>query len=140
MKYMEMLKRKGDNDSDGTSTSKKSDQAGVIEKADKDSCDVLTAELGKGKYSDAWLLDSRCTYHMCPKREWFSTYKSYDGGSVLMGNDAVCKTIGIGNIRMRMSDGQVQTLMNVQHIPDLKKNILSLGAMEAREYKFSSAD
>ena len=42
------------------------------------------AELGKDKYSDARLLDSGCTYHMCLKREWFSTYEPYDGGSVLM--------------------------------------------------------
>ena len=73
MKYKEMQKRKGGKDSDRTSTSEKSDQAGVAEEADEDSCDILTAESGKGKYSDVWLLDSGCTYHMCPKREWFST-------------------------------------------------------------------
>jgi len=65
------------------------------------------AESEKAKYSDVWLLDSGCTYHMYPKKEWFSTYKLYDGGSVLMENDVVCKTIGIGNIHMRMFDGQV---------------------------------
>ena len=99
-----MLKRKGGKDSDGASTSGKLNQAGVVEEADEDSCDVWTAESGKGKYSDAWLLDSVCTYHMCPKREWFSTYK-LDGGSVLMCNDAVCKTVGIDNIRMSIFDG-----------------------------------
>ena len=64
-----MLKRKGDKDSDGASTSRKSNQVGVIEEVDEDLCDVLTAESGKGKYSEAWLLDSGCTYHMCLKRE-----------------------------------------------------------------------
>jgi len=98
MKYKEMLKKKGSKDSNGASTSEKSDQAGIIEEVYKDSCDVLTAESEKDKYSDAWLLDSGCTYHMRPKREWFSTYKPYDGGSVLMKNDAVCKTVSIGNI------------------------------------------
>ena len=38
MKYKKMLKRKCDKDSDGTSTSGKSDQAGVVEEADEDSC------------------------------------------------------------------------------------------------------
>ena len=56
-----------------------------------------------------------------------------------MGNDVVCKTVG-NNIRMRMFDGQVRTLTNVRHIPDLKKNLLSLGALKARGYKFSGAD
>jgi len=53
MKYKEMLKRKGGKDSDGPSTSGKSDQAGVIEEADEDSCDILTAVSRKVKYSDA---------------------------------------------------------------------------------------
>ena len=57
-----------------------------------------------------------------------------------MGNDTVCKTVGIGNIRMRIFDGQVRALTNVRYVPDLKKNLLSLGALEPHEYKFSSAD
>ena len=89
MKYKKMLKRKDNKDSDGACTNGMSDQAGIVEEANEDSCDVLTAESRKGKYSDVWLLDSGCTYHMCPKREWFSTYKPYDGSSVLMRNDAV---------------------------------------------------
>ena len=39
-----MLKKKGGKDSDGVSTNGKSDQAGVVEEADEDSYDVLTAE------------------------------------------------------------------------------------------------
>jgi len=105
MKHKEMLKRIGDKNSDGASTSRKSDQVRVVEQAYEDPCDVLTAESEKGKYLDVWLLDSECTYHMCPKREWFSTYKRYDGGSALMGNDAVRKIVGISNIRMRMFYG-----------------------------------
>ena len=52
----------------------------------------------------------------------------------------VYKTVGIGNIRMRIFDGQVRTPMNVRHISDLKKNFLSLEALKARGYKFCSAD
>jgi len=31
----------------------------------------------------------------------------------MMGNDTACKTIAIGDIRMRMFDGHVQTLTNI---------------------------
>jgi len=64
MKYKEMLKKRGGKDSDRASTSGKSDQVGVVEKADENPCDVLTTESGKEKYSDAWLLNSGCTHHM----------------------------------------------------------------------------
>ena len=53
MKYKEMLRRKGGKNSDGVSTSVKSDLAEVVEEADEHSCDFLTAESGKDKYSDA---------------------------------------------------------------------------------------
>ena len=57
-----------------------------------------------------------------------------------MGNDIVCQTVGIGNIRMRMFDGHVHTLTNVRDVLNLKKNLLLLEALEARGYKFSGAD
>ena len=57
-----------------------------------------------------------------------------------MSNDVLCKTVGIGNIYMRMFDGHVRTFMNVRHIPNLKKNLLSLRALKAQECKFSGTD
>ena len=50
MKYEEMLKSKRGKDSDGVSTSGKLDQVGVVEEANENSCDVLTAKSGKDKY------------------------------------------------------------------------------------------
>jgi len=49
MKYKEILKKRGGKDSDRANTSGKSDQAGVVEEAYENSCDVLTAESGKEK-------------------------------------------------------------------------------------------
>jgi len=135
-----MLKKKGGKNSDGTNISKKSEQASIVEKAEENPCDVLTSQTGKRKYSDAWLLDSQYTSHMCLKREWFDAYKHYDGGSIRMGNNIVCKTVGFSNILMSMFNRQVRTFMNMCHIPNLNNNLLSLGALEAQRYKFSGAD
>ena len=74
MEYKEMLKKKGGEDSQRASTSGKSEQTGVVEEADENPCDVLTAQSGKRKYSNALLLNSRCTYHVSKKRS--STYTS----------------------------------------------------------------
>jgi hypothetical protein len=52
-------------------------------------------------------------HFMSPKRDWFTTYESVNGGSVLMGNDVIYKIVGIGTIRMKMHDGIVRTLTNV---------------------------
>ena len=49
-----------------------------------------------------------------------------------------CKTIGIGSIKIRMHDGIVRTLSNVRDMPDLKKNLISLGTLNSNWYKFSA--
>ena len=41
---------------------------------------------------------------------------------------------------MQLYDQQVRTLMNVWHVPDLKKDFLLLGDLKAQGYKFSGAD
>ena len=38
---------------------------------------ATTFERGLG---DDWVLNSSCTYHMCPRRDWFVTYEPNDNG------------------------------------------------------------
>jgi len=66
------------------------------------------------------------------------TYQPIDGGNVLMRNNMPCKTISIGSIKIRMYDGIVRTLSNVRHVPDLKKNLISLDTLDSNGYKFST--
>jgi len=47
---------------------------------------------------DDGILDSGCTYHMCPHRDWFVTYDPIDTGIVIMRNDTKCKVAGIGTV------------------------------------------
>ena len=50
-----------------------------------DSCEGLT--ISELKPGDEWILDSGCTFHMTPRRDWLMNFKKIDGGKVLMGND-----------------------------------------------------
>ncbi|KAL5739750.1 hypothetical protein ACOSP7_028640 [Xanthoceras sorbifolium] len=75
---------------------------------------------------------------MCPNRDWFSTYESIDGSIVLMRNNTQCKTVSIGTIRIRMYDGIVRTLFDVRYVPDLRKNLISLGTLDSNGCKFSA--
>ena len=42
---------------------------------------------------------------MCPHKHWFVTCEKKSGGNVLMGNDAPCKSVGIGYVQIKMHDG-----------------------------------
>ena len=50
---------------------------------------------------------------------------------MLMGNNAVCKVVGIGPIKIKMHDGIMRTLSDVRHIPELKKNLISLDTLDS---------
>lgn len=96
----------------------------AFEEGDNDDCYSVTCER---EFSSMWILDSDCSYHMCPNKKWFTTYRSTEGGIVLMGNNYSCKTVGLGSIRIRMHDGVVRTLTDVRHVPELRKNALDSG-------------
>ena len=55
-----------------------------------------------------------------------------------MGNDASCKVIGIENIRIKMFDGVVRTLCDIKHVPNLRKNLISLGVLNSNEFCYKS--
>ncbi|XP_047256674.1 uncharacterized protein LOC107851807 isoform X1 [Capsicum annuum] len=74
---------------------------------------------------------------MCPNRYLFNTFESVGGGVVLMGNNTPCKVFGKGTVRIRMHDGVVRTLTDVIYVPDLKKNLISLGTLESLGCKYT---
>lgn len=75
---------------------------------------------------------------MCPNKDWFSSFQSISGWVVLMGNNVSCKVVGIGTVRITMHDGIIKSLTNIQHVPELKKTLISLGTLESLGYKYTT--
>uniref|UniRef100_A0A2N9HUM1 Integrase catalytic domain-containing protein n=1 Tax=Fagus sylvatica TaxID=28930 RepID=A0A2N9HUM1_FAGSY len=88
--------------------------------------------------NNSWLLDSTCSFHVTIHMSWFDTYRSVNCGSIRMGNDASCKVIGIGTIKIKMFDNVVRTLGEVRHVPEMKKNLISLGTLDSKGYSYKS--
>jgi len=78
-----------------------------------------------------------CYRHVYPNRNWFSTFKKLDGCSVLIGDDCPCDMEGIGTILIKMFDGMVRKLKEVRYVPQLKKNLISVRALEALSLEIS---
>ena len=79
-------------------------------------------------------MDLAASYHCVPKREYFSTYKAEDFGTVKMGNKSVSQITGIGNICIQTSMGCTLTLKDVRHIPDLHLNLISVCMLDKDGY------
>ncbi len=71
------------------------------------------------------------------RRNIFTTYKTIKGGKALMRNEMACKVLGVGTVKIRMHDRAVRALTGVQYVPYLKRNLISLGALDLKGCKFS---
>lgn len=88
-------------------------------------------------HSNERILNAGCTYHMCLNRDWFSDFSKIDGGTVLMGNNNACKTQGIGSIRLKLHDGTLRDLTEVWYVPNLRKNLISLGTLDSKGFRIN---
>ena len=80
--------------------------------------------------ANAWVMDSGCSFHMSPNKNWFQNFSENVTGTVYMGNNNTCKVMGIGNINLKLHDGKVRLLTNVRYVPSLKRNLISLGTLD----------
>ena len=65
--------------------------------------DMLFVSSSANRLINSWVLDLACSFYVTPHRDWFDTYKLVNCGSVLMGNNVICKVVGIGTIKIESS-------------------------------------
>jgi len=82
----------------------------------------------------SWVLDSGCSYHMCPRKEYFETLTLKEGGVVRLGNSKACKVQGMGTVRLKMFDGREFLLKDVRFVPKLKRNLISISMFDSLGY------
>ncbi|GFZ08239.1 hypothetical protein Acr_20g0000470 [Actinidia rufa] len=110
--------------------------ATAVMAVDENEFDVLLAASDDGK-SD-WVLDSGSAYHLCRDREVFSTYAACEG-RIWMANNTSSRVVGRGSVRFRMADGRSVTLTEVRHVPNLRKNLISIGMLDAKGCRFDAS-
>ena len=76
------------------------------------------------------ILDSGCTFHMCPFKNYVLNYHETDGRRVMTGNNVVCKIVGIRNVNLKLHDGTIRELREVRYVPELKRNLIYLGMLD----------
>jgi hypothetical protein len=78
---------------------------------------------------ESWVVDSRASFHATPHRKHFLDYVQGDFGQVHLGDDAPCKIVGMGKVKIKQSNGNQWLLKEVRHVLDLRKNIISTGKL-----------
>lgn len=82
---------------------------------------------------ESWVLDSGASFHATSQKEFFERYVPGNLGKVHLGNDQPCDIIGKGVVKIKLN-GSVWELKDVRHIPDLRKNLISVGQLAREGY------
>ena len=79
-------------------------------------------------------MDSGCSYHNSPRKDYFETLELKPAGAVLLGDNYPYKVQGIGTVRLKMFDNREYLLKNVRYIPKLKRNLISINMFDDLGY------
>ncbi|KAK4397602.1 hypothetical protein Sango_1235700 [Sesamum angolense] len=72
-----------------------------------------------------WWIDIGATSHICSNKEIFSTTHQSMGKKLFMENSATSNIVGLGNVVLKMTLGKELTLIDVLHVPNIRKNLVS---------------
>lgn len=63
-------------------------------------------------------------------KEYFTDYQEFDGGRVMIENNAMCRITSMRIVKLNMHDDFVFELKQVRHVPNLKRSLISLGMID----------
>ncbi|KAJ8748318.1 hypothetical protein K2173_001737 [Erythroxylum novogranatense] len=81
-----------------------------------------------------WFLDSGCSNHMTPSKHIFQDIDETNKLTVQLGNDKEVKVEGKGTIKILIAQGKYKFLDDVQYVPELGYNLLSVGQLISSGY------
>ena len=79
---------------------------------------------------DDWILDSRASFHTTPHREIIQNYVVGDFGKVYLADGSALNVVDMGDVRILLPNGSVWLLEKVRHIPNLRRNLISVEQLD----------
>jgi hypothetical protein len=83
----------------------------------------------------SWWLDTGANIHVCADVSLFSSYQLLQGSSILMGNGSHASVRGVGTVDLKFTSGKIVQLKNVQHVPTICKNLVSVSLLLGDGFK-----
>ena len=82
----------------------------------------------------SWILDSGASFHATPCQEIMENYVSGDFGKVHLADDETLKTVGKGDIKLKLPNQTTWKLQGVRHVPGLRRNLIFVGQLDGEGY------
>ena len=75
-------------------------------------------------------MDSGVSFHTTLHQEIIQNYVAGDFGKVYLADGSTLDIVGMGNVWILLPNGSVWLLKKVQHIPELRRNLISVGQLD----------
>lgn len=82
-----------------------------------------------------WLLDSGCSSHMTGRKQLFYQLDETQKHTVKLGDNKEIQVAGKGSVNVITRNGETRLIHNVQFVPSLAHNLLSVGQLIGNGYK-----
>jgi hypothetical protein len=103
--------------------------------------EVCQACLSCTQTNDVWYIDSGASSHMIDHKHYFNSLNERElGFEILLGDDYAYHPKGTGTIKFERESGKPLYLSDVLYVPGLKKNLVSVSALEDKGYEVSFKD
>ena len=90
---------------------------------------------------DTWLIDSGASKHIIGKKTTLSNLEEKNSPQkVSLGDDYRYPIKGIGESSYKLDSGTSMNMKEVLYVPGLKKNLLSISALDEKGYRVSYID
>jgi hypothetical protein len=86
---------------------------------------------------DSWILDSGASFHTTAICEILENYAAGDFGKVYLADGSALDIVGMGDVRIRVHNDSVWKLQKFRHVPELKKNLISVGQLDDEDHSIN---
>ena len=76
------------------------------------------------------MLDTGASFRTTTISEILENYVNRDFGKVYLADGTTLDVVGIRNVRIRIHADSVWKMKKVKHVPELKKNLISVGQLD----------
>jgi hypothetical protein len=81
------------------------------------------------------VLDSGSAFHVCPRRDWFDSFREVFGGTVNLTDESTLSVVVVSAVRFRMWDDMICMVTDVRHVPGVRRSLVSLSELDSCRYE-----